>query len=60
LQVSRHVNTQGILDFFRIPEYALIRFIIFMLLKATDNDRAIGKYPIDRTPFLEDEKRQFL
>jgi len=29
-------------------------------LKATDTDRAIGKYSIDRTPFLEDEKRQFL
>jgi len=29
-------------------------------LKATDTDRATGKYPIDRTPFLKDEKRQFL
>jgi len=29
-------------------------------LKATDTDRAIGKYPIDRPPFLKDEKRQFL
>jgi len=29
-------------------------------LKATDTDRAIGKCPIDRTPLLEDEKRQFL
>jgi len=29
-------------------------------LKVTAADKAIGKYPIDRTPFLEDEKRQFL
>jgi len=28
-------------------------------LKATDTDRAIGKYPIDRTLFLKDEKHQF-
>jgi len=29
-------------------------------LKATDTDRAIGKYSIDRTLLLKDEKRQFL
>jgi len=23
-------------------------------------ERAIGKYPINRTPFLKDEKREFL
>jgi len=28
-------------------------------LKATNTDTAIGKYLIDRTPFLKDEKRQF-
>jgi len=37
-------------------------FVLLYLcwLKATDTDRTIGKYPIDRTPFLKDEKRQFL
>jgi len=29
-------------------------------LKATNTDRAIGKYPIHQTPFFKDEKRQFL
>jgi len=29
-------------------------------LKATNTDRSIGKHPIGRTPFLKDEKRQFL
>jgi len=29
-------------------------------LNTTDIDRAIGKYPVDRTPFHKDEKRQFL
>jgi len=29
-------------------------------LKATDTEGAIGKYPIDRTPFHKDEKRQLL
>jgi len=29
-------------------------------LKATNTDIAIGKCLIDRTPFLKDEKRQFL
>jgi len=29
-------------------------------LKPTNTDIATGKYPIDRTPFLKDEKRQFL
>jgi len=37
-------------------------FVLLYLcwLTATDTDRAIGKYLIDRTPFLKDEKRQFL
>jgi len=29
-------------------------------LKGTNSDIAIGKYLIDQTPFLKDEKRQFL
>jgi len=29
-------------------------------LKATNTDMAIGKYPIDRTQILKDEKRQLL
>jgi len=33
LQVSGHVNPRGILDFSRIQQHALIRFIIFMLIE---------------------------
>jgi len=29
-------------------------------LKATNTDIAIGKYPIGRTPFIKEEKLQFL
>jgi len=37
-------------------------FVLLYLcwLKASDTDRAMGKYPIDRIPFLIDEKRHFL
>jgi len=31
-----------------------------MLVETTKTDLAIGKHPIDRTPFLKDEKREFL
>jgi len=37
-------------------------FVLLYLywLNATDTDKAMGKYPIDQTPFPKDEKRQFL
>jgi len=37
-------------------------FVLLYLcrLKATNTDKAIGKYPIDRTPFLLDKKYQLL
>jgi len=50
-------------DFWTFLVCSIMHYFVLVYLcwlKATDTDRAIGKYPIDRTPFLKDEKRQLL
>jgi len=46
--------------FFVYRSMHLFVLLYICWLKATDTDRAIGKYSIDRTQLLKDEKRQFL